>query len=90
MVDFWWLIGELRQLILPQIQYVQFVLHGLTGWASAFREVGHQAPTAPAGGIAWERGRPARILLLWPPLSFRPMQQEAILSAEGTVLIHDT
>ena len=24
-------------------------------------------------GIAWERGRPARILSLWPPLSFSAM-----------------
>ena len=26
-------------------------------------------------GIAWERGRPARILSLWPPLSFSAMPQ---------------
>ena len=32
-------------------------------------------------GIAWERGRPARILSLWPPLSFRAMLPAAILPA---------
>ena len=32
-------------------------------------------------GIAWERGRPARILSLWPPLSFSAMPQAATLSA---------
>ena len=32
-------------------------------------------------GIAWERGRPARILSLWPPLSFSAMLQVATLSA---------
>ena len=32
-------------------------------------------------GIAWERGRPARILSLWPPLSFSAMLQAATLSA---------
>ena len=31
--------------------------------------------------IAWERGRPARILPLWPPLRFGAMLQEATLSA---------
>ena len=30
---------------------------------------------------AWERGRPARILSLWPPLSFSAMLQAATLSA---------
>ena len=36
----------------------------------------------PKGGvIAWERGRPARILSLWPPLSFSAMPQAATLSA---------
>ena len=29
----------------------------------------------------WERGRPARILSLWPPLSFRAMLQAATLWA---------
>ena len=29
----------------------------------------------------WERGRPARILSLWPPLSFSAMLQAATLSA---------
>ena len=33
-------------------------------------------------GIPWERGRPARIRSLWPPLSFRAMLQAATLSAE--------
>ena len=32
-------------------------------------------------GIPWERGRPARILSLWPPLSFRAMLPAAILPA---------
>ena len=32
-------------------------------------------------GIAWERGRPARILSLWPPLSFSAMLQAATLWA---------
>ena len=32
-------------------------------------------------GIAWERGRPARILFLWPPLSFSAMLQAATLWA---------
>ena len=32
-------------------------------------------------GIAWERGRPARILSLWPRLSFSAMLQAATLSA---------
>ena len=32
--------------------------------------------------IAWERGRPARILSLWPPLSFSATLQAATLSAE--------
>ena len=32
-------------------------------------------------GISWERGRPARILSLWPPLSFSAMLQAATLSA---------
>ena len=36
------------------------------------------------GVIAWERGRPARILSLWPPLSFSAMLQAATLSA-GTI-----
>ena len=39
------------------------------------------------GGViarAWERGRPARILSLWPPLSFSAMLQAATLST-GTV-----
>ena len=33
------------------------------------------------GVIAWERGRPARILSLWPPLSFSAMLQAAPLWA---------
>ena len=33
-------------------------------------------------GIAWERGRPARILSLWPPLSFSAMLQAATLWRE--------
>ena len=33
------------------------------------------------GVIAWERGRPARMLSLWPPLSFSAMLQAATLSA---------
>ena len=33
------------------------------------------------GVIAWERGRPARILSLWPPLSFSAMLQAATLWA---------
>ena len=33
-------------------------------------------------GIPWERGRPARILSLWPPLSFSAMLQAATLRAE--------
>ena len=32
--------------------------------------------------MAWERGRPARILSLWPPLSFSATLQAATLSAE--------
>ena len=32
-------------------------------------------------GIAWERGRPARILSFWLPLSFSAMLQAATLSA---------
>ncbi len=32
-------------------------------------------------GIAWERGRPARILSLWPPLGFSAVLQAATLSA---------
>ena len=32
-------------------------------------------------GIPWERGRPARIRSLWPPLSFRAMLQAATLRA---------
>ena len=32
-------------------------------------------------GLSWERGRPARILSLWPPLSFSAMLQAATLSA---------
>ena len=32
-------------------------------------------------GITWERGRPARILSLWPALSFSAMPQAATLSA---------
>ena len=32
-------------------------------------------------GIAWERGRPARTLSLWPPLSFSAVLQAATLSA---------
>ena len=31
--------------------------------------------------MPWERGRPARILFLWPPLSFSAMLQAATLSA---------
>ena len=31
--------------------------------------------------ITWERGRPARILFLWLPLSFSAMLQAATLSA---------
>ena len=38
-------------------------------------------PPHRRGGIAWERGRPARILSLWPPLSFSAMLQAATLSA---------
>ena len=34
------------------------------------------------GGVIWERGRPARILSLWPPLSFSATLQAATLSAE--------
>ena len=34
-------------------------------------------------GIAWERGRPARILSLWPPLSFSAMLQAATLPVGG-------
>ena len=30
---------------------------------------------------SWKRGRPAGILSLWPPLSFRAMLQAATLSA---------
>ena len=44
---------------------------------------GH-APRHRRDGIAWERGRPARILSLWPPLSFSAMLQAATLST-GTV-----
>ena len=33
------------------------------------------------GGVIWERGRPARILSLWPPLSFSATLQAATLSA---------
>ena len=36
--------------------------------------------SAPSWG-AWKRGRPARILSLWPPLSFSAMLQAATLSA---------
>ena len=32
-------------------------------------------------GIAWERGRPARTLSLWPPLSFSAVLQAATLWA---------
>ena len=35
-------------------------------------------------GIPWERGRLARILSLWPPLSFSAMLQAATLSAGTT------
>ncbi len=35
----------------------------------------HGAPLPEV--IAWERGRPARILSLWPPLSFSAMLQAA-------------
>ena len=31
--------------------------------------------------MPWERGRPARILSLWPPLSLSAMLQAATLSA---------
>ena len=40
-------------------------------------------PLHPRDGIAWERGRPARILSLWPPLSFSAMLQAAALWAGG-------
>ena len=39
------------------------------------------SPPHRRDGIAWERGRPARILSLWPPLSFSAMLQAATLSA---------
>ena len=35
----------------------------------------------PPHGTAWERGRPARILCLWPRLNFRAVLQAATLSA---------
>ena len=38
-------------------------------------------PRRRRDGIAWERGRPARILSLWPPLSFSAMLQAATLWA---------
>ena len=41
---------------------------------------GHSPPHR-RDGIAWERGRPARILSLWPPLSFSAMLQAATLWA---------
>ena len=38
--------------------------------------------TLPAGtACAWERGRPARMLSLWLPLSFSAMPQAATLSS---------
>ena len=47
-------------------------------------------PTHRRDGIAWERGRPARILSLWPPLSFsrdaagsHPVGGNSIGQAEG-------
>ena len=51
----------------------------------AFREVARRtAPTAPSGRHPRERGRPARILSLWPPLSSSAMLQAATLSAGTT------
>ena len=41
---------------------------------------GHPPPHR-RDGISWERGRPARILSLWPPPSFSAMLQAATLSA---------
>ena len=41
---------------------------------------GHPPPHR-RDGISWERGRPARILFLWPPPSFSAMLQAATLSA---------
>ena len=40
-----------------------------------------QPPRHRRDGIAWERGRPARILSLWPPLSISAMLQAATLWA---------
>ena len=42
---------------------------------------GFHSPPHRRNGIAWERGRPARILSLWPPPSFSAMLQAATLSA---------
>ena len=39
------------------------------------------SPPHRRDGNAWERGRPARILSLWPPLSFSAMLQAAALPA---------
>ena len=48
----------------------------------AFREVARRIPpTSPSGRHPRERGRPARMLSLWPPLSFSAMLQAATLSA---------
>ena len=42
----------------------------------------YRSATPPPGGSeSWERGRPARILSLWLPLSFSSMLQAATLSA---------
>ena len=47
------------------------------------RRLSEKSPAGPPPphGIAWERGRPARILSLWPRLSFRAVLQAATLSA---------
>ena len=51
----------------------------------AFREVARRIPpTSPSGRHPRERGRPARILSLWPPLILPVMLQAAIRSAGTT------
>ena len=45
-----------------------------------FTPLFHSRMIRPVLG-AWERGRPARILSLWPPLSFSAMLQAATLWA---------
>ena len=45
------------------------------------KSIARHPPPHRRDGISWERGRPARILSLWPPLSFSAMLQAATLWA---------